>query len=148
MRSTQALSLKQATRRTSQLRALKEPARVSRGWIRFMRESLGMTFKNLGARARLGIPTVQQAERNEVAGKITLNSLRQLAEAMECELVYAFVPKLPLEKTIEAAARAKAERLLQVADTHMTLENQKVDRALEERVKQLASALLDKGDIW
>lgn len=148
MKVKQSLSLKQASRRASQLRAMKESATVSQGWIRYMRESLGMTLRALGARANLGISTVQQAQRNEAAGTISLKSLRHLAEAMECDLVYAFVPKLSLEKTIEAAARAKAERLLRAADTHMTLENQRVVKDFEERANLLAHSLLEKGDIW
>lgn len=148
MRLLDRLSLDQINRRIEALRDISAHTKVRQGWIRYMRESMGMTLKNLGAKAGLSISAIQQAERNELAGTITLNRLKQMAETMDCELVYAFVPKSPITKILENAAKNKALRLLKVADIHMNLENQKVDRALKARVDQLAKTLLEKGDIW
>ena len=36
---------------------------------------------------------IAQAERGEAKGKVTIETLKRMAEAMECEFVYAFVPK-------------------------------------------------------
>jgi predicted DNA-binding mobile mystery protein A len=148
MKLLNGLALDQINRRIEAIRIGTTQTKVQPGWIRFMREALGMTLKNLGDRTNLAIPTIQQAERNEASGSITVNRLRQMAEAMDCELVYAFVPKTPIRKALENAARAKAMRLLKVADVHMGLENQRVDRSLEKRIEQLALSLLEKGDIW
>ena len=107
-----------------------------------------MTMRSLAERTNVAIPTIQQAERNEASGAISVKRLRQLAEAMDCELVYAFVPKTPIQKALESAARVKAERLLKIANTHMSLENQRVKKSFDKRINVLASALLKKGDIW
>ncbi|OFZ55974.1 MAG: hypothetical protein A2428_09505 [Bdellovibrionales bacterium RIFOXYC1_FULL_54_43] len=71
-----------------------------------------------------------------------------MANAMECEFVYAFVPKTDIDELLKQAARAKAKRTLASADVHMTLEDQRVEQSLEERVELLASKLLEKGDVW
>jgi predicted DNA-binding mobile mystery protein A len=148
MKLSDQLSQAQINRRVEALRPMTALSKVRPGWIRYMREALGMTLKTLGARAGLATSTIQQAERNEAAQAITLKSLSQIAEAMDCELVYAFVPKSPIAKVLEAAANSKAKRLLEAAGTHMELENQKVEQNLAERIARLAKTLLDKGDIW
>lgn len=148
MRLLDKLSLNQVSRRVESIRLGADHTRVRPGWIRFMREALGMTLRSLAEKSHLAIPTIQQAERNEASGAITIKRLRQMAEAMDCELVYAFVPRVPIQKVLEDAARAKARRLLLAADVHMELEDQRVKRAMEKRVERLAKTLLEKGDIW
>ena len=113
-----------------------------------MRRSLNMTLKQLADRAGLSLPTVAQAERGEAVGRATLNTLKKMAHAMECELVYAFVPKTDIDELMKKAARAKAKRTLTSADVHMTLEDQRVEQSFDERVERLANKLLTKGDVW
>ncbi|OFZ83433.1 MAG: hypothetical protein A2583_09915 [Bdellovibrionales bacterium RIFOXYD1_FULL_53_11] len=121
---------------------------VSTGWIRYMRQSLGMTMKILANRTGLSIPTIAQAEKGEIAGRITIGTLEAMAKGMNCDFVYAFVPKTNIDKMIKNEALTKAKRILSNADTHMTLENQRVKQPFEERVRALAGILLKKGDVW
>ena len=79
--------------------------RPPRGWARAIRDAFGMTAGQLGARMGVTQPTIQKLERSEQEGTIQLGSLRRLAEALDCELVYVFVPRQRLEQTYEAAAR-------------------------------------------
>lgn len=148
MKPKDSLAIAQVNRRLHALREMAPNTTVRPGWIHYMRHSLGMTLKQLAGRTGLSLATVAQAERGEAAGRTTLSTLKKMADAMECDFVYAFVPRTDIEDVMKQAARAKAKRTLATADVHMTLEDQRVNQALEERIERLADKLLEKGEIW
>ena len=118
-------------------------ARPPRGWIKAIREALGLTTRQFAKRISLSQSSMVEIEQAEVSGSITLNSLRRAAEALDCRLVYALVPTEPLEETVEKRARAKARQRLKKIRHTMALENQSVDAAdEEEQLNQLAQNLL------
>ena len=71
-----------------------------KGWIRALRDALGMTGAQLGARIGIRPQTVESIEKSEAAGTIQLNTLRRAAEALDCTLVYALVPNTSLETVV------------------------------------------------
>jgi predicted DNA-binding mobile mystery protein A len=83
----------QLTRRLSSFDAAKTEVRPPQGWLRSVRESLGLTLTDVGGFAGLPRQRIQQLELAEANDKITLHNLRRVADAMDCELVYAIVPK-------------------------------------------------------
>ena len=97
-----------------------------RGWIRAIREALGMTSAQLAQRMKIGQSTVVGLEQSEMRGKIQLATLRRVAEALDCTLVYALVPNQPLEKIVQDQAREVARRRLQSVSHTMLLENQQL----------------------
>lgn len=141
-------ALAQINRRIEALRAVKDKAKVREGWIKYMRVALGLTLSDLAKLASLSTGSVAQAERREVDGQVTLSTLNKMAEAMECELVYAFIPKKDLPTLIHDKAFEKARKTLGLADLHMKLEDQKVDGDEVERIERLAKKFIEKGDIW
>ncbi len=142
------LAIKNAQKRRDSIREVQSLMQVKPGWIRYTRSVLGMTLKELAKLAGLSLPTVAQSERREAEGKVTLETLNKLATAMECEFVYAFVPKKNINDLIQTKAMEKAKKTIFKADTHMSLEDQKVTEELELRVKNLAEILIAKGKIW
>ena|SRR6185369_5815153 len=118
------------------------------GWIRQMRHALGMTLSKLGTNCGVSTSTIAQAEHRESEGKVTLETLRRAAEAMNCEFTYAFVPKSSMSEFVHRRAYEKAKRILQKADLHMSLEDQKVVGDIEERIERLAKKLVDEGKVW
>jgi len=70
-----------------------EHGRPKQGWLRAMRQALGLSGEELGKRMGRARQEVYKMEKREVAGVIELRTLRAAAEALGCELVYAFVPK-------------------------------------------------------
>ena len=108
-----------------------------------------MTAQQLGARLGVSQPTVQKLERSEQEGTIQLGSLRRMAEALNCELVYTFVPLEPLEQTYATAARRVARRELAAISHSMALEDQSVNDAGEDdRLRRFIEDELDPREVW
>ena len=142
------LGILQVDRRTQSIKKLAKHAQIRTGWISYMRNAFGMRLKDLAVRAGVATPTAAQAERRESDGKVTLETLRKMANAMECDLIYAFVPRKTVQATLQEQALRKASQILSRADTHMSLEDQKVEEPLKNRVNRLAQKLIDEGDVW
>jgi predicted DNA-binding mobile mystery protein A len=141
----------QLDRRFSELMPLVKAARPSRGWIRAIREALGMTTGQLAKRLKVHQPRVIELEKGEATGNITMQSLERAAEALGCRLVYILVPHEPLTKTIEERALQVAERQLASVEQTMRLEAQGVtDKAARRKSKQrLADDLLRRpARLW
>jgi predicted DNA-binding mobile mystery protein A len=77
---------------------------------------------------RLGIkqPSLVALEQSEAKGTIELATLRRVAGALDCALVYALVPNQPLETTLRDRARAFVRRRRGPVEHSMLLEDQKV----------------------
>jgi len=63
------------------------------GWIRAARQARGLTLDAIAKRMDIHRQNVFQFEKSEEKGHILLWNLNRIAEAMDCELVYAIVPK-------------------------------------------------------
>ena len=118
-----ALARKQLERRLAPLRRMALVA-PPKGWIKAIRESLGMTARQLAARMGVGLSRIPVIEEAEVTGSTTLKTLRQAATAMNCAFVYAFVPIEPLDDMLRERAMQKARKDVARLDHTMRLENQ------------------------
>ena len=118
-----ALARKQLERRLAPLRDLALAA-PPKGWIKAIRESLGMTARQLAARMGVAPSRIPAIEKAEGTGATTLRTLRQAAGAMNCAFVYAFVPIEPLDDMLRERALQKARKDVTRLDHTMRLENQ------------------------
>lgn len=116
----------------------------NQGWIRTIRQALNMSQKQIGQKLGISRQGVQLLEKREGEGGITLNSLREVAGAMDMELVYAFIPKDgSLENLVERKARMLARSIVQRTSQSMSLEDQKVsDQRLNESINDLTNAFV------
>jgi predicted DNA-binding mobile mystery protein A len=129
--------------RLSQLPRLPAFAMPPDGWIRAIRHALGMSAADLAARMRLSKARVLAIEQGEVAGTLNINTLNRAAEALGCTLVYAFIPKKPLEETVRERALEVAAEHLSAVDKSMRLENQGVSSdAAQRQLNEVAEDLL------
>jgi predicted DNA-binding mobile mystery protein A len=87
-----------------------------------------MSTAQLAKRLRIKQPSVNAIEQSEAKGTIELATLRRVAEALDCTLVYALAPNKPLEQTVRDRARLFARHRLEPVEYSMTLEDQKVKR--------------------
>lgn len=123
--------------------------RPPRGWIRAIRDALGMTAEQLGTRMGVSQPTVQRLEVSEASGSIQLSTLKRAAEALDCELVYVLLPRRPLRDAYDARAREAARRELGAVRHTMALEDQAVDdEDEEERLRRYIEDELDPRELW
>lgn len=120
-----------------------------KGWIRALRDAVGMSGVQLGTRLGVRPQTVETIEKSEAAGTIQLNTLRRAAEALDCTVVYALVPNTSLESAVGARARKIAIRELQRVAHTMRLEAQGTDDAnLEARIEAYIRDVLSERDLW
>ncbi len=121
-----------------------------KGWIRAVREALGMSGKQLAQRLKVSQPRIPQLEQDEASGSVMLKTMQQVAEAMDCVFVYALVPRTSLKEAIRVQARkVAAERMQRVSHT-MLLEAQglsaeeaqaSIDAAVEELMREMPREL-------
>jgi predicted DNA-binding mobile mystery protein A len=139
---TRALARKNLEKRLAPWRE-RPPAAPARGWLRAIRDALGMTTRQMAARMGTAPSRVPAIEKAEVHGGLTLKTLREAAEALDCTLVYAIVPKAPLDRVLRARAEARADRELARLDHTMRLENQALTSSdlAEERERMIAELL-------
>jgi predicted DNA-binding mobile mystery protein A len=134
------LRSKQLDRALAPLHSAKVP-RPPKGWIRAIREALGLSSAELAERMKANRSLIVQQEKAEADDRITLKSLRAFANALDCDLVYAFVPRAgDLEQLVEARARAAAKTNVLGVEHSMALENQasgNLEEAIEAETKRL-----------
>ena len=83
-----------------------------------------MTTAQLAARMGVAQTRVSRIEKDEVGSAVTLRTLQQAAEAMNCKLVYVLVPDQDLEQIVRRRAAALTNERLARAHHTMKLENQ------------------------
>jgi len=106
------------------------------GWLRTIRNALGMTATQLARRLGTTRQAVSDLERREVLGTVTLGALKRAAEALDCDVVYALVPRTNLRVMRERQAQRQAERQMAPIAHSMGLEAQYVPP--EEHRQQVA----------
>lgn len=116
-------------------------------WIKTIRESLGMSAKDLGTRLDVSQQAVLALELSEAEGRVRINTLRKAAEALECDFVYTFIPKTGLENSVRKQATSVFEETMKKVSHSMKLEAQ--DTVLSEAdQKELLDSLIASGNIW
>ncbi len=111
------------------------------GWINGIRTGLGMSLAQLGKRSKKTAQGVRALEQREKSGAITLQSLREIAEAMDMQLVYAIIPKNEtLRQMVNRVAEKKAKEIVTRTNSTMNLENQGVGK------EKLEMTLLEKKE--
>lgn len=122
---------------------LREPP--TKGWIRSIRESLSMTSAQLAKRVGVSQPNIIKWEQREIDSTITMKSLRRVAEAMQCDLVYALVPRKPINSILEERAKQIAADSLEQVSRSMRLEDQETSAAHRTRLaQQIVRQLLEE----
>ncbi len=110
------------------------------GWTKAIRTAIGMSLLQLGKRLSITKQGVQDIERREKDGSITIKGLREVANALDMQLVYGFVPKdESLEMMIDRKAKELATKIVLRTSNTMKLEDQentkqRIEKAIQERV--------------
>ena len=142
---------RQLDKRLNTMRNAEAFTRPQRGWVKAIREALGMTTAQLAKRLGVSQPRVVGIEQAEAKGAITLDSLERAAHALDCRLVYALVPRKPLDALIAERASRLATTRLNSTRHSMALEAQALDANDEdEQRKRLIRQLIEQAgsELW
>ena len=127
------LIIEQLDASLKRFRPLLDITTPSKGWIRAIRDALGMTARQLSERLGVTQQSVARIEKEEMAGSVTIKTMRRIADSLDCVFVYGFVPRTSLEDIIgHQAKKVATERLLKASQT-MSLENQALSREENEK---------------
>lgn len=140
------LQIRALDKKTSDLKSVKNIVPQSSGWIKTVREAIGMTVSQLAARLGVTQPRITKMESNE--DNLKLSTMKKAAEAMNCEFVYYFKPRTTFQNLVDEQAQKKAAEVLKTVNVNMALENQEI--AEDEAVKDFASDLINTKikQIW
>jgi predicted DNA-binding mobile mystery protein A len=135
--------------RFRRLRPLADEPRPHKGWIRAIRDALGMSSTELANRIGVSQQSVSQMEHSELQETITLETLRRAADALDCDLVYVLEPRTTLDEAVRQQAHKKAARHLAPLAHHSRLEDQALvadDEAAQ--LEEFASRFIDRRGLW
>jgi predicted DNA-binding mobile mystery protein A len=144
-------AIRHLDKRFETLRPLAKGPRPPKGWLRAVRDALGMTTAQLAGRLNVSQPRVVELEQSEISGSVTLHTLQRAAEALGCHLVYAIVPERRLAEIVSERAERVAEKQLAAVRHTMRLEDQAVPdkQANKELRQQFIQGLLQKpARLW
>lgn len=134
-----------------QLIDFKQISRPKEGWVRTLRKALGMSSPQLAMWLGVSKSQASQMERMEIEDRITLKQLRRVADVLDCDLLYALVPRQSVDSMIRDRARLKAEQLVGKTDVQMKLEAQQLsNEKLQEQVRFETERLVREmpRDLW
>jgi predicted DNA-binding mobile mystery protein A len=149
MESKKAQARRHLDKRFSQLRPLLKEKPPHKGWVRAIRDALGMSGPELAARMGVSQSSVADLEARETHGTVRLDTLRRAAEALDAELVYFLIPRKTLSQMVMDQARRKASVMLTQVAHHGRLEDQELDPdTANEELEAFASELVDRRGLW
>ncbi|KIA96625.1 XRE family transcriptional regulator [Pedobacter kyungheensis] len=142
-----SLMLQQLNAKLLKFSVLSKIVIPSNGWIKAIRNTLGMSMEQLANRLSISKQAVSDIERREKEGSITLKSLRELGRVLDMELVYGFVPKDgSLEAMVEKKANELAKKIVLRTSNTMELEDQvnskeRIEKAIQERTQEIKNEM-------
>ena len=149
MKSTNTQARAQLDARFKRMGTHYAQPRPHKGWIRAIRDALGMSSRELAERMGIAQQTVVDLERNEQRGTIKLETLQRAAEALDCELVYFLRPRASLEESVLSQARRRAAQHLRQVAHHSRLEDQTVPAgAAAAHLDEIAAEFVDRRGLW
>jgi len=138
-----SLQLQQLNEKMLLFASLQKVAMPPTGWIRAIRTAIGMSLQQLGNKLSVSKQAVLDMEKREKEGSVTIKSLKEIARAMDMELVYGFVPNDgSLDGLIEKRATELATQIVMRTANTMKLEDQaNSKKRIETAIRERATAI-------
>lgn len=138
-----SLQLQQLNSKMQGFASLKKVAMPPTGWIKAIRTAIGMSMQQLGNKLHVSRQGIMDIEKREKDGSITIKSLREIARAMDMQLVYGFVPNDgSLDALIEKKATELATQIVMRTANTMKLEDQaNSKKRIETAIRERATAI-------
>lgn len=102
-----------------------------------------MTLAQLGTKLNITRQGVKRIEESEANGLITLNSLKDVAKAMDLKLVYTLTPRNGIiNDLIQIKADKLTQKIVLRTNQNIKLEDQGIgDKKIAKTIKELASEI-------
>ncbi|WP_019670131.1 mobile mystery protein A [Eudoraea adriatica] len=115
----------------------------TKGWINTIRTTINMTRDQLGTKLEMTKGAIQKIEEREASGQITINKLKDVAQALDMKFVYGFVPNDgSIEKLISKKSEKLARKIVLRTNQNMKLEDQGIgDEKLDKTIKDLTNEI-------
>lgn len=137
---------------THSLKPFSGLAKVGRphsGWIKAIREALGMSMAALAGRIGVHKSRISKIEQDEIEGNLTIKTMQKVADGLNCNFVYGFIPRSSLENTVNQHAFLKASKEVDKLMQTMSLEAQDIpDSEREKLLNQITAQILESGSVW
>ena len=133
------LTVKQLDKKLGALRPYFNLA-PNRGWIFYIRNALSISTGNLAKLMGLKQPSIVAMEQREADKSITLETLEKAANAVGCDVFYAFVPKDSFEKFVDSKRRELVNRIITETNLTMSLEEQGLSK---KEIAEQTNLLMD-----
>ena len=140
------LQFQQLNEKMDQLNGMQHVIVPPIGWIKAIRNGIGMSMEQLGRKLSITKQGVMDIEKREMEGAITIKAMQEIAKAMDTEFVYGFVPNAgSLEQMIETRALEIAKTIVLRTSTTMKLEDQANSKErIEKAIKERATEIINK----
>ena len=143
---TNQLAVEQLDRQLIKWKQAKLWFQPKKGWIKTIRKTLGMSMGHLANRLGVDRSRVIRIESDEVRSVLTIKTLIATADALNCDFIYAFVPRRSLQKMIEKQAYEMAASQISSISHNMVLENQSLLKEQDKKqIDDLKARLLEKS---
>ena len=139
----QQLIIEQVDKKLLAFQSLTDQSIPSKGWVNTIRTALKMSLRQLGSRVNATAQHIKQLENREANGTLSINSLKEVANALDMQLVYGFVSKhQSLEQMIENRAKELATEIVMRTHNTMTLEdqqntNERIEKAIAQKTEEI-----------
>lgn len=117
------------------------------GWINTLRKTLNISLKQLGKKLNVSSQNINQFEQREKDGSISIQKLKDVADALDMNFVYTFIPKDgSLENLVEKRSKQVAKEIVMRTSHTMKLEDQenseeRIDKAIKDRAEKIKNEL-------
>lgn len=152
MRTKKQIIIEQLDRKSDLFIQANKISIPNNSWINLIRKSLNMTLEQLGkklGKSKQGIKAMEESEKNE---NISIKSLKEVAKALDMQLVYGFVSNSgSFNNYIEKKAKELATEIVMRTHQTMNLENQGnskevIERAIKELTLEIKQEI--RRGIW
>lgn len=143
----QKLLIEQVDKKLSLFKQVENVSPPQKGWVHAIRTALKMSLRQLAARLKMSAQSVNELEKREANGSITIKTLREVAKAFDLKLVYGFVPKgESIESMIEKRANEKASEIVLRTSNTMKLEDQensqeRIEKAIRSKAEEIKNKM-------
>ncbi|NJM80451.1 MAG: helix-turn-helix domain-containing protein [Flavobacterium sp.] len=137
MRTKNQIIIEQLDRKSDLFIEASKMTVPSNGWIHLIRKSLNMTLEQLGkklGKSKQGVRAIEESEKNQA---ISIKSLKEVAKALDMQLVYGFVSNSgSFSNYIDIKAKELATKIVLRTHQTMSLENQGNSKEIIEKAIQ------------